>query len=137
MMTFAQYLLSKVAEEAVEFTKEVLKGQQQGLYSNHRGRRNIDYIRDEFIDMYARASVLEKCSEFDGGELSKFQLLPVRLDMTESNMLDVDASIAKMCYYTLMAVRNGHVVLTADELTFVTEQAEIHKEILAINALGK
>lgn len=137
MMTFVQYLLSKVAEEAVEFTKEVLKGQQQGLFSDHRGRRNIDYIRDEFIDMYARASVLEKCSELDGGELCKFELLPVRLDMTESNMLDVDRSIAKMCHYTLMAVRNGHVVLTDDELTFVTDRAEVYKEILELEALGK
>lgn len=124
MMTFAQYLLSKIAEESVEFTKEVLKGQQQGLYSDHRGKRNIDYIRQEFIDLYARASVLEKCSEFEGGELSKFKLLPVQLDPTEDNMLAVDVSISKMCHYTLMAARNGHVVLTEDELVYVTEQAD-------------
>lgn len=137
MMTFVQYLLSKVAEEAVEFTKEVLKGQQQGLFSDHRGRRNIDYIREEFIDIYARASVLEKCTELNGGERPKFELLPIRLDMTESNMLAVDESIAKMCHYTLLAVRNGHVMLTDDELAFVSERAEWYKEILAINALGK
>jgi hypothetical protein len=137
MMTFAQYLLSKVAEEAVEFAKEVLKGQQQGLYSDHRGMRNIDYIRAEFIDLYARASVLEKCSEFDGGELCKFELLPIRLEMTESNMLDVDASIAKMCHYALMAFNNSHLWLTSSELKFVEERAEWYKEILAMEELTK
>lgn len=137
MMTFTQYILSKVAEEAVEFTKEVLKGQQQGLFSDHRGRRNVDYIRSEFIDLYARSTVLEKCSELTSGEQGKFELLPIRLDMTEDNMLAVDESIAKMCHYTLMAVSNGHVTLTTDELEYVTEQAEHYREILAFNALGK
>lgn len=136
MMTFVQYLLSKVAEEAVEFTKEVLKGQQQGLYSDHRGKRNIDYIRDEFIDLYARSTILEKCSELnDVGELT-FELLPMRLDMTEDNMFSVTVSIAKMCHYTLIAVQNGHVSLTDDEMTFVKERAEWYKEFLAINVLG-
>lgn len=136
MMTFTQYILSKVAEEAVEFTKEVLKGQQQGLYSVHRGQRNIDYIRNEFIDMYARASMLEHCSDLEGSELSKFHLLPIRLDTTEDNMLAVDYSIAKMCYYTQIAHSNQQVFLTEAEFEYVTKQASIHTEILELGDLN-
>lgn len=137
MMTFVQYLLSKVAEEAVEFAKEVLKGQQQGLYSDHRGQRNIDYIRSEFIDMYARASVLEICSELDPRDGTRFELLPMRLDMTEDNMLSVDRSIAKMCHYALMAFNNDQIWLTTAECKFVEERAQVYKEILELEALGK
>lgn len=137
MMTFAQYLLSKVAEESVEFTKELLKGQQQGLYSSHRGQRNIDYIRDEFIDIYARASLLEICSELKTSHGPSFELLPMRLDMTEENILSVERSIAKMCHYALMAFNNRQLELTCAEHNFVEERALIYKEILEIEALGK
>lgn len=135
MMTFVQYILSKVAEESVEFTKEVLKGQQQGLFSSHRGKRNLDFIREEFIDLYARASVLEKCSELNNVGDTPFELLPIRLDLTESNMLDVDYSIAKMCYYALMAYNSGQIKLTENELEYVILQADIHKEIMKLDKL--
>jgi len=133
MMSFSQYILSKIAEESVELTKEVLKGQQQGLFSDHRGRRNVDYIRQEFIDLYARAQVLEVCEDITEQGGTDFELLPVRLDMTESNMLDVSLSVAKMCYYAQMAAASGMVELTQGEAEYVAEEADYWREYLEIN----
>ncbi|ABY62972.1 hypothetical protein ST201phi2-1p141 [Pseudomonas phage 201phi2-1] len=133
MMSFSQYVLSKIAEESVELTKEVLKGQQQGLFSNHRGQRNVDYIRQEFIDLYARAQVLEACDDIKEQGGVDFELLPIRLDMTESNMLDVSLSVAKMCYYAQMAVASGTLELTPSEAEYVAEEADYWREHLDIH----
>ncbi len=133
-MIFSQYVLSKIAEEAIELAKEILKGQQHGLFSGHRGHRNINYVRDEFIDMMARAEVLSKCSDIQNKCGDAFELFPAYIGVTERNMLDSDISIAKMCHYALLDYKEHRLTLTTSELEYVSIQADIYKEYLKINS---
>lgn len=115
MMTLTQYLLSKIAEESAEFSKEVLKGQQQGLFSEHRGRKNYEYIQDEFIDLIARSTLLNVCDDVLDEVGENFDMLINRHSFNRETNLKMQKSIEKMCYYAVMARDAGHLQLTEKE----------------------
>lgn len=115
MMSLTQYLLSKLAEESAEFSKEVLKGQQQGLFSEHRGKKNYEYIQDEFIDIIARSTLLNACNDVLDAVGENFDLLINRHSFNREINLKMQASIDKMCYYAVMARDGGHLQLTEKE----------------------
>lgn len=120
MMTFTQYVLSKMAEESAEFSKEILKGQQQGLFSEHRDKKNFEYIQDEYIDIIARSTLLNECSDIVEKVGRDFNLLINRRALDRETNLKIHRSICKMCYYAYMAFSNGHLQLTDFEEGIVT-----------------
>lgn len=115
MMTLTQYVLSKMAEESAEFSKEILKGQQQGLFSDHRGKKNFEYIQDEYIDIIARSTLLNECHDVMEEVGRDFNLLINRRALDRDSNLKIQRSIGKMCYYAYMAFDNGHLQLTEYE----------------------
>lgn len=119
MMSLTQYILSKVAEEATEFGKEVLKGQQQGLFSDHRGRKNYEYIQDEYIDMIARSTLLAECDEVIAEVGREFNLLINRRDLDRNANIKIQRSIDKMCYYAYMAYEGKQLELSEREKAIV------------------
>lgn len=118
-MNLTQYVLSKVAEEATELAKEALKCQQQGLFSDHRGKANHEYVRDEFIDLIARSTVLDWCSDVIEQKGDQFSLLINRYTMDREIINKVINSVNKMCYYAYMAYNNGHLQLDDRELGLI------------------
>lgn len=126
MMSLSQYLLSKVAEEAAEFGKEVLKGQQQGLFSDHRGRKNYEYIQDEYIDMIARSTLIGMCEDVIAEVGPDFKLLVDRHKLDRDTNLKMQRSIDKMCYYAYVSYVNGHLDLTEAEKGLVIHYYNNH-----------
>lgn len=126
MMSFTQYVLSKVAEEATELAKEALKGQQQGLFSDHRGRKNYEYIQDEYIDLIARSTLLSYCDDVIAQGTDKFSLLVDRHDLSIEANVKMQRSIDKMCYYAYMSYQNGYLALTSKEQDLVEHHYNQH-----------
>lgn len=126
MMTLTQYLLSKVAEEATELAKEALKGQQQGLFSNHRGRKNYEYIQDEYIDLIARSTLLNQCDDIIAEVGEGFNLLVDRYKLDRDINVRIQQSIDKMAYYAYMAFSNGYLRLSEREEALIVHYHNEH-----------
>lgn len=119
MLTLSQYVLSKIAEEATELAKEALKGQQQGLFSTHRGKTNHEYIRDEYIDLIARSTILNWCSDIKDKQGDKFNLLVDRYTIDRATNELMQQSINKMCYWAYFSYKSGQLELTEEELNLI------------------
>jgi NTP pyrophosphatase (non-canonical NTP hydrolase) len=71
VMTRAQYLLCKLAEECSEVAQRALKQQQFGPKQRQKGyNKNRDRLRGEVLDMLAHVKFLQDAGEIDriGGD---------------------------------------------------------------------
>ena len=71
MMTHAQFLLCKFAEECNEAAQRALKQQQFGPAQRQKGyNRNRDRLRGEILDVLAQIKFLQDANEIDriGGD---------------------------------------------------------------------
>lgn len=121
-MTFTQYLLSKIAEECGEVAKEALKGQQQGIDSTHRGKTNLEYIRQELLDLIAVVAMFEMQPQVQN--LLQQQNATLLLGRVADPMRE--ARIDKRCFYAVLAERNGNVHFTDSERDFITKRSNIY-----------
>lgn len=119
-MNLTQYLLSKMAEEAVELAKEALKGQQHGLFSDFNGKKNLEYIRDEYVDLIARSTLLNYCEDVISVVGEKFDIFVDRFKLDRELNKQMQLSIEKMCYYAYQDYECGNLQLTEKEVGIIT-----------------
>lgn len=94
MMTYEQYLMSKLAEEATELAQRALKLQQYGAQEREVGtdRTNADRLRDEWIDVLATIRMAKEAGT-----------------LTMPDTAEVDAAIARK-----VAKINRYLALSRD-----------------------
>lgn len=125
-MDWTQYLLSKMAEEAVEVAKEALKSQQQGIDSTFRGCTAAHAIRGELIDLYGVIAMLDShgpvLAALDGKRW---------LQIPDSDQVDVDfdeglrRKAIKVCYYAMFAFESKELRLTEPQFHYIQHAANV------------
>ena len=125
-MNWTQYLLSKLAEEAVEVAKEALKSQQQGIDSTFRGCTAANAIRGELIDMYGVVAMLDSHGPVVAALEGK-RLLPIPdLEMLDRDFEEsVKRKALKVCYYAMFAIESKELQLTEPQFQYVRHAAHV------------
>jgi hypothetical protein len=122
-MTWVQYLLGKLAEEASEVAKEAMKCQQQGVASPWKGRAAIFELRNEIVEMLAVAQTLGDQNSVSDA-LGPYSMIPQQSDDVDDDIYDIKYSkIDRMCYYAMFAYKSGNLTLTIPEWNFVRAAA--------------
>jgi hypothetical protein len=116
-MNWQQYLLGKVAEEAVEVAKEALKNQSFGMESIYQGVAAWEHLRHELIDLM---SVTMMAADPEPRGLIPFA--PV--NQVVANQLGEKSD--KVCYYAMFVYRAKQLTLTLDEFIIVHRRAMVY-----------
>lgn len=122
-MSWTQYLLGKLAEEASEVTKEALKCQQQGVASPWKGRAAIFELRNELIEVMAVCQMLEGEADVQKA-LDEHRLIHMPSENEDLDFHDIKyAKIERVCYYAMFAYRSGNLELSIDQYRHVKTAA--------------
>lgn len=117
-MNWTQYLLGKLAEEAVEVAKEALKNQQQGVDSPWKGKPAIYEVRKEMLEMVAIAQLLDQQSDVANalGALKYLSPIPSIDSVKDDEIVRIIKNkIDRICYYALFSYKSGNLVLTRQQ----------------------
>ncbi len=98
MMTYTQYLLCKLAEEASELAQAAMKAQQFGLQDTHQGETNEQRIRSELIDIKAVESLL-------------LEIHALKQPRGQDHAKAVIRKIQKIAHWRAYSVKTGNVQL--------------------------
>ena len=117
-MNWTQYILSKLAEECTEVSKEALKNQQQGVGGEWQGKPAIYTVRSEFYEAIALMQMLGDRPDVEAALGSGNYILPPIEGNSTFNAVVANKK-AKVCYYALFAYTNGNLSLTETEFDHV------------------
>lgn len=109
-MNWQQYLLGKVAEEAVEVAKEALKNQSFGMYSMYKGEPAWQQLYNELIDLMSVTMMVA-----DPEPVGLIPFAPV--NQAIANRLGEKSD--KVCYYAMFVYEVGNLTLTSEQYAIV------------------
>ena len=122
-MNWTQYLLSKLAEEAVEVAKEAMKCQQQGVASQYKGRNAIFELRNELIEVMAVAQLVG--DEVDVvNALGHYRIVHLPSESEDDDFYDIKfAKVGRLFYHAMFAYQAGTVDVSRARFQHIKDAA--------------
>lgn len=126
-MTWTQFLLSELAEEAVEVAKASLKCQQLGIATNLGTTTAILEVRREYYEMLAITRLLDQQADVTA-VLGEFKYMCPVTDENQSHevLSIITQKIGKVCYDAMLAHGRGNLTLAIEEFYEIRDTAVNH-----------